>query len=278
MSVALSPIAEAAGHRLAAFDTIGSTSQEAMRRAAAGDPGPLWVVARTQTEGAGRRGSRWETPEGNLAASLLLVTDLPPAKLATLGFVAGLALDRALAACCGPSYESGITLDEARSGRDRFRLKWPNDMLADGAKLAGILLGTEASPDGRRAVVIGIGVNVAAVPGGLPSGATSLRALGFDATADALFTALTGAWVELFGLWRGGDGFDAIRELWLERATGLGGDVAVRTAAGVARGIFETIDGLGQLVIRLPDKTTRLVTAGDVHFGLAATARAEAAA
>lgn len=274
----LSPSAASAGYGLAAFDTIGSTSTEASARVRTAEAGPLWIVARQQTEGRGRRGSAWATPDGNLAASLLLTTDAPPHLVATLGFVAGLALGDALAACCGASRGVGIALDEARNGRDRFALKWPNDVLADGGKLAGILLGTETAGDGRRAVIIGIGVNVAEAPANLPYPSASLNALGFDTSAAELFTALSSAWVRVYDLWRDGNGFGDVRRLWLERAAGLGGEVAVRTAAGVTRGIFETIDDHGQLVIRIADGSARLVTAGEVHFGAAASATPEARA
>lgn len=278
MTFRLSPRAVSAGYRLAAFDTIGSTSTEASARAQAGETGPLWIVAGKQTDGRGRRGAAWATPDGNLAASLLLTTHAQPSVVATLGFVAGLALGDALTACCGASNEVEIALDEARNGRDRFALKWPNDVIADGGKLAGILLGTETADDGRRTVVIGIGVNVAEAPTDLPYPAASLNALGCGTDAAELFVALSSAWVRVYDLWRHGDGFGDVRRLWLERAAGLGGEVAVRTAAGVTRGIFETIDDHGQLVIRIPDGSARLVTAGEVHFGAAASATPEARA
>ena len=96
MTFRLSPEALRAGHRLVAFDTIGSTNVEALERARVGEAGPFWIVARRQTDGRGRRGSAWQTPDGNLAATLLLTSDLPPTTIAQLGFVAGMALVRAL--------------------------------------------------------------------------------------------------------------------------------------------------------------------------------------
>lgn len=264
MAFALSDPARSAGHRLAAFDTIGSTSTEAIARARAGEAGPLWIVSAHQSAGQGRRGSTWHTPPGNLAASLLVTTDLPPATLATLGFAAGVALARALDRCAslGP--------------RSPFALKWPNDVLVEGAKLAGILLGTEELGGGRRAVVIGLGVNVAAAPDGLPYPVTSLRRLGCGTGPEELFAALTEAWLDVERLWDDGRGFGAIRGLWLERAAGLGGAVAVRSGTAARRGTFETIDGQGQLVIRSEDGATHRVSAGEVHFGAAASATPEA--
>lgn len=275
MGFSLPPEADAAGYRLSVHDAIDSTSAEALRLAKAGDDGPLWIISAEQSAGRGRRGSAWESPRGNLFASLLLTTGLPPARIATLGFVAGLALDRALAACCGDDATTRIALDEARAGVDRFALKWPNDVVSDGAKLAGIALGTEEVRPGLRAVVIGIGVNVAHAPSGLPYPAASLASLGLDTDAEALFAALSAAWVRTYATWADGQGFAEIRRLWLARAAGLGGAVAVRTAAGVTRGVFETIDEHGQLVVRIQDGSAHTVSAGEVHFGVAGSATPE---
>lgn len=295
MAFTLALDATRAGYRLASFDTIGSTSTEALRRAAQGETGPLWVVAGRQTAGAGRRGSVWQSPPGNLAASLLLTLDLPAATLAQLGFVAGLALGRALDGCCerdGASIEAGLSptpQDEDRSdwsyttpphagvlrsleARTPFALKWPNDVLADGAKLAGILLQTEQIGP-RRAVVIGIGVNVAHAPPDLPYAAAALSGLGCRASAETLFSRLSETWLAAYASWGGGRGFDTVRRGWLARAAGLGGDVAVTGGSAVSHGRFETIDEHGQLVIRTQDGGIRRVSAGDVHFGEAATAR-----
>ena len=275
MTFALAPEAMAAGYGLAAYETIDSTSAEAGRRARAGERGPLWVVSRAQSAGTGRRGTRWETPAGNLAASLLLTTDLPPATIAQLGFVAGLALSRALSDVCGSALTLLGALDGARHGGDRFTLKWPNDVLAEGGKLAGILLGTEAVSDGRRAAVIGIGLNLAYAPEGLPYPASSLAGLGYDLSPEEVFCALSAAWATAFATWTKPDGFSEIRRLWLARAAGLGADVAVRTVQGVTRGVFETIDESGHLIVRVADGSTRAVSAGEVHFGMAASARGE---
>ena len=122
--------------------------------AAAGDPGKLWIVSKRQESGRGRRGRAWATPEGNLAATLLLVEAYELKLAATLGFVAGLALADALNAVV-PERRIAIAADGGgRAGRgDRFELKWPNDVLANGAKLAGILLESVAAsgqPRGAR--------------------------------------------------------------------------------------------------------------------------------
>ena len=264
------------GYRLAAFSTIGSTNAEALARARAGDLGRLWVVSPEQTAGRGRRGRSWSTPVGNLAASLLLIVEQDPSVAATLGFVAGLALDEALRAVA-PSLAVRIALDGmeggAASARDRLQLKWPNDVLLDGAKLAGILLEAEPLGGKRLAVIIGIGANVVEAPAGLPYPATSLRALSVPVDAAKLFRALSDAWAVLERIWNNGHGFETIRRLWLDRAAGLGERVAVHAGDGVTSGIFETIDERGRLLVRGDDGAMRTIAAGDVHFGATATVR-----
>jgi BirA family biotin operon repressor/biotin-[acetyl-CoA-carboxylase] ligase len=165
--------AAARGYRLAAFDSVGSTSAEAATAARGGDVGDIWFAALQQTEGKGRRGRQWETPHGNLAASLLIVPVCDPAVAATLGFVAGIALNEALHTAV-PAAMLRTGIDGADGAGSRIALKWPNDVLADGAKLAGILLESIKQADGRQAVVIGFGINVVAAPEGLPYPATSL--------------------------------------------------------------------------------------------------------
>lgn len=269
MGFALGPQALAAGYRLASFETIGSTSTEALARARAGDPGRLWVVAAAQTAGHGRRGRPWETAKGSLAASLLMPWQPSSAHSATLGFAAGLALESAIRARA-PQVAIKLAPDGAEGSERRLRLKWPNDVLVDGAKLAGILLEAANIPGGPNSVVIGIGVNVRHAPQGLPYPATSLAACGADIETEQLFEALAEAWVAQELLWDGGRGFASVRKNWLERAAGLGAPIAVRLGGDVLRGIFETIDEEGRLVVRGADGALRKVSAGEVHFGVAA--------
>lgn len=257
----LSPDTEAAGFRLAAFDVLnGSTNTEALERGRAGDAGSLWIVTDQQLGGRGRRNRAWTAPKGNLAASLLMTTEVSVAQAATLGFVAGVALERAIVRI-------------APYLRHRIGLKWPNDVLADGAKLSGILLESEPLDGRRRMVVVGIGVNVVAAPEGLPYPAASLMSLGADASAATLFAALADEWRELASLWDDGRGMAAIRDLWLERATGLDAPISVQTPESVTSGVFETIDDMGRLVMRRADGTETAIAAGEVHFGAVATKR-----
>ena len=261
MAFALGPHAISAGYRLASFDQVGSTNSEAMGQARAGERAPVWFVTSEQTAGRGRRHRPWIAPRGNLAASVLEILDVAPATAATLGFAAGLALEAALRAVAG-------------SASLRFSLKWPNDVLAGPAKLSGILLEAEAMPGKGFAVVVGMGTNVIAAPEGTPTPATSLRALGVETSAEQLFTALSDCWAECRGIWDGGKGFGEIRRRWLALAAGLGQPVAVHTGNATVSGIFDTIDDTGCMIVRTLTGDSVPISAGDVHFGLAASAGA----
>ena len=265
MTFALGPGATSAGYRLAAFDQIGSTNAEAMARARDGERGPIWFVTPEQTAGRGRRQRAWIAPRGNLASSVLEVMDIQPAIAATLGFAAGLALESALQRL---SVEANL-----RRGSDprKFTLKWPNDLVTGGQKLAGILLEAEAVAGNRLAVVVGIGTNVIAAPEGTPTPATSLAALGVHIGAEELFAALSDAWVEFRGIWDNGRGFAEIRRLWLARAAGLGERIAIQTGSTTIAGIFDTIDEAGCLIVRTTEGKLLPIAAGEVYFGAAAS-------
>jgi BirA family biotin operon repressor/biotin-[acetyl-CoA-carboxylase] ligase len=277
MGFRLDPDAERSGYRLQAYPELDSTSSEALRRARDGERGPIWIVSGLQTAGRGRRGSTWMTPPGNLAASLLReVTTIPAPLVATLGFVGGLGLREALAQCCRRPVAPVAAMDGGglRSSADGlFVLKWPNDVLAAGAKLAGILLETETLAKGERVVVVGIGANVTSAPEGLPYPVTSLQALSHSVTAESLFEALSRAWARYERMWDDGRGFAAVRLEWLRHAAGLDTPIVVRIGTEIIRGTFETVDQSGHLVVRTEAGSTRLIAAGEVHFGLAASAR-----
>lgn len=275
MAFVLGPKAEAAGYRVTEFDEIGSTNAEALVLAVEGDRGNHWLVTSRQTAGRGRRGRPWQTPRGNLAATHLAVLDLTPARAATLGFVAGLSLDEAIRRVVpGLRFVTALDWTEgAGQSTDRLRLKWPNDVLIDGRKLAGILLEAHGLPNGLVAVAAGIGVNVVAAPAGLPYPAVAIAELGGAASAEHLFAALSDAWAGYARVWDGGRGFAIIRREWLARAAGVGAEVVVAVGGDVVSGVFETIDDEGRLVVRGGDGQRRTITAGEVHFGAVATMR-----
>jgi BirA family transcriptional regulator, biotin operon repressor / biotin---[acetyl-CoA-carboxylase] ligase len=269
MVFSLGPRAVSAGYRLAAFESIGSTNAEAISRARDGERGPIWFATSQQTAGRGRRHRPWIAPRGNLASSVLEIVEVSPAIAATLGFAAGLALEVALQKV---SVES--SLRTAGSDHMKFSLKWPNDVLAGGQKLAGILLEAEAVAHDSLAVVVGIGTNVVAAPEGTPTPATSLAAMGVNIGAEELFATLSDAWAELRGVWDNGRGFGEIRRLWLERAAGLGQKVKVQNGGSIVEGTFDTLDESGCMVIRTSGGERVPISAGDVYFGSAASAGA----
>ena len=273
MGFLLPPTAVSAGYRLEVFDTVDSTNERALERARTGDGGRLWLVSKNQQQGRGRRGRPWQTRQGNLAATLLLISEGGLKHAATLGFVAGLTLADALRAAA-PDISFGVGVDggSVSGERGRFELKWPNDVLVEGAKLSGILLESAILDGHRFALTIGIGVNIVAHPDDTPYPATSLAALGSSCDAERLFLALADAWIDNERLWAGPGGLKAIRQRWLEQAAGLGSQVAVRIEGAVVRGVFETIDEECRFIIRKNDGGQVAVAAGDVHFGAVASA------
>jgi BirA family biotin operon repressor/biotin-[acetyl-CoA-carboxylase] ligase len=239
-----------AGVRHIAYDTLGSTNAEALTHARAGERGPLWITAQSQSAGRGRRGSQWLSPPGNLYATLLLSEPSPPAQAPQLSFVAALALHDAVAVCAP---QLGLVLN----------VKWPNDLLVGQAKLAGILIEGESEP--RFTVVIGFGVNCVTHPGDTSYAATSLAQAGAVVAPDALLSALSVAMQRRLAQWNSGRGFAAIRADWLKRAAGLGETLHVRLPERELSGRFDGLDDAGRLLLEQGGSVTT-ITAGEV-FG-----------
>jgi len=240
----------AGGLAVAHFPEIGSTNAEALQRAAKGAD-EQWIVADRQMAGRGRRGRRWVSEPGNLYSSLLLYDPAPPQISPQICFVAALALHDA-AQDCLPALDSG-----------RLRLKWPNDLLLDGRKIAGILV-EGASTGERRAVVTGIGVNCAHHPDGTPYPVTDFASAGFSVTPATLFERLAARMMDRLAQWRRGEGFAETRKAWLGRAHALGEEIEVKTPDSSIKGSFEEIDEDGALVLMLPGGHRELIRAGDV--------------
>ena len=265
MPVALGARAAARGYGLVVFDQAGSTNIEALAAARQGARAPCWFVTTEQTAGRGRRQRPWVAPRGNLASSVLEVLNVAPVVAATLGFAACLAIENALR-----QVSREAVLRSGGSSALDFAVKWPNDVLAGGRKIVGMLLEAEQVAGGL-AVVAGIGTNVVAAPTDTPTPAVSLRDLGVEVSAEDLFSALSESWVEYFGIWNEGRGFADIRRLWLERAAGLGQPVAIRSGHAIIEGIFDTIDEQGCMLVRTAEGRLEPITAGDVHFGSVAS-------
>jgi BirA family transcriptional regulator, biotin operon repressor / biotin---[acetyl-CoA-carboxylase] ligase len=248
----LDPGAAAAGFRLVAHDILDSTNAEALRYALEhrGEASPLWITAREQTAGRGRRGNTWISPAGNLYATLLLKDPASPRHAPELSFVAALAVHDAI-------------LDRAPELCGRLALKWPNDVLCGGAKLAGILIESQKLDTGL-ALAVGIGANCLHHPSSASYPSTDLAAFGLQVSAGDLFSALSGAMMRRLDLWYGGEGFSAIRADWLKRASGVGEEIQARLPGRTLVGRFEALDENGCLLLRLADGTIETIVAGDV--------------
>ncbi len=227
------------GWTLVALASVGSTNDEAARLADNGAPEGTVVWAREQTGGRGRRGRRWASPVGNLYSSTILRPDCAAARAAELGFVAALAV-----------------ADIVPAGR-QVRVKWPNDVLVDGGKIAGILLESAIAQSGQvQHVVAGIGVNVGFAPQ-LPEMRYPGAALG--GTVEAALEKLTAALAARLAQWRR-EGFATVRAAWLATAGPLGAEVDVKLGEELVHGRFAGLDFEGALLLETAAGPRKIVS------------------
>jgi BirA family biotin operon repressor/biotin-[acetyl-CoA-carboxylase] ligase len=242
------------GWRHLTFDEIDSTNLEALRRAGCGERGPLWITAGVQTLGRGRSGRKWMSPGGTLSATLLFSPACEMSALPQLSLVSGIATFDAICETL-PDVERGSA-----------RLKWPNDVLIDGAKASGILVESTVFESGL-AVVIGIGINVAAIPAVEDRTVTSLARHGALASAPEVGGILARALGRWLDVWDEGRRFDLVRLAWLERAGPLGAPMTVHVDGEKAGGRFLGLDAAGGLLLETSEGNTRTFTFGDVALG-----------
>jgi BirA family biotin operon repressor/biotin-[acetyl-CoA-carboxylase] ligase len=238
------------------FRELDSTNTEARRRAEAGERGPVWLMARRQTAGVGRRGRAWDGGEGNLTATLLLTLDKPPREAAQLAFVAGLAAWTAITVCVPAAVVT---------------LKWPNDVLIEGRKVCGVLIESGPASSGRTWAAVGVGLNLMSHPDALERPATAVADnLSHEAirapSPDEAMAILAETFDVTLNLWLT-QGFEPIREAWLARAAGMGQPCTARLERETVSGVAEGLDADGALLLRLPDGMLRRITAGDIFFG-----------
>jgi BirA family biotin operon repressor/biotin-[acetyl-CoA-carboxylase] ligase len=237
------------------MDEVDSTNAEGVR-CAKELAEPTWILARRQVAGRGRRGRAWQDPPGNFAATLVIPRPGPPARAALRSFVAALGLYDALAALTG----RGASLS----------LKWPNDVLIDGHKIAGILLELHGPVDEPGPLCVGIGVNLTSAPDarGLEPGATqpvSLHAvLGRDLLPEEFLEHLAPPVAEWEAMLQS-HGFAPLRRAFLDRADRLGEVVTARTPQRAVRGRFADIDKAGAVVLEAPEGRLA-VTAAEIFF------------
>lgn len=235
------------------FDELDSTNAEALRRAAAGERGPLWIDAARQSQGRGRSGRRWQSETGNLLASYLFTTTAPMTALPELSLVAGVAVYDAVSQC-------------APGGHDGLRLKWPNDLMMAGAKVGGVLI--ESSRAGTAtSAVIGVGLNVSTAPALDDVATADVSAVigqnsGLDTVRHTLAITLT-QWLDA---WHAGAGFGDVRAAWLKRGTPVGQVITVKVGNDVYDGTFAGLDIDGSLCLMRPDGEKQCYTFGDVSL------------
>ena len=246
-------------YRLVELDCVDSTNAEARRLAQAGAEDSTIVWAKRQTAGRGRRGREWVSDEGNLYFSILLRPSYAAQNVMQLGFVVANAIADAI---------------QVAAPRGTFvHVKWPNDVLVEGKKIAGILM--EAGMDMNRPghldwLIIGIGININSHPADTDSEypATSLAGqgvVGEGLSLEPMLDTLAKRFLAGLVTWRN-LGFGPIRRHWLLRAKGLGGPVKVRLPNETLHGIFAALDEDGALILHLEGRPNRRITAGDVFF------------
>lgn len=242
-----------ARHVLAEVD---STNAEAARMARAGLCQPTWIMARRQTAARGRRGRVWLSPEGNLAATLVYRPAGDAVAAAQRSFVAALALADALRLACGPAA--------------RLSLKWPNDVLLNGGKVAGILLESLGTRGAVDHLAIGIGVNLAVAP--LPDTVEPGAVLPVSVAGETAMTVSPDDFLTLLAASFArreaqmvSYGFGPIRTAWLADAARLGQAITARTGTEAIAGTFEGISHDGALILDTASGR-RQIPAADIHF------------
>ncbi len=230
---------------------VDSTNAEALRRLAAGEPAPFWILAHRQTAGRGRRGRAWRSGRGDFTASLALTPAGGPQAAALRSVAAALALADAVAAL-------GVA-------PARLSLKWPNDVLLDGRKLAGILLESTRA-GGALGLALGVGVNLGPppAPATLEPGALPPVSLGQSVGPETLLDVLAPTMAH----WEGrlaAEGFAPVRDAWLARAARLGEPIVARLPGREVRGRFRTVDAVGAVVLDTPAGPQAL-PAADIFF------------
>lgn len=237
-----------------ALDEVGSTNEECLARARAGQGGDLWITAARQVGGRARRGRTWVSERGNLYASLLLIDPAPLQRLGSLPLAVAVALH-------------GAVRRVLPVGARPLEVKWPNDLLIGRKKMSGILIEAEFLPDGRHAVVVGIGVNVRFRPDNPLYPVTCLLDEGAAVFPEELFAHLFEAMVDVLNIWNAGSGTAEVTALWRDIACGIGEAITVNLSDRVLRGRFVGIDDQGLLLLETEDGRRETISAGDVFFG-----------
>lgn len=236
-------------HRIVHFERIDSTNSEAHRLAQQGERGPLWLWADEQTAGRGRQGRTWVSEPGNLYATFLFPISAGPEVAAQVSFVAALAIHDLVT----------VLLPDVRP-----LIKWPNDVLINGAKFCGLL--AEVAANNPTTIALGCGINLMHAPPDMLYPVTALSRHGDIPGANSILPILDARLASRLAMWSEGTGFAAIRDAWLNRAAGLNSKAVAKVGDKQLRGIFRGLAPDGALILELPDGTQKQINAGDVRF------------
>ena len=240
-------------YNLLTFDTLDSTNSEALRLASAGVSEDFVILSREQTGGRGQRGRDWVSISGNLHASILLNSNADPKKHPQLSFIIANAM-----------YESIATFAAKYKLALDIKLKWPNDVLISGKKVAGILL-ESINFKGKNYVVVGFGVNVMEAPINIGRTVTSLFDEGIELQhSDEFLFTLINKFDKLYKQWQLENNFVNTRKNWLKRAYNLNQVITVDDGVRRISGIFKEIDIYGALRLQLASGQFYNLVAGEV--------------
>jgi len=233
--------------RLEIFEELASTSDFCAARAKQSEPEGLAVLALKQTAGRGSRGRSWQAPEGNLNLSVLLRPARPAAQAGIFSLLAGIAIAEAI-----ESFFAPLTT-----------LKWPNDLLIGGAKLAGVLI--DAAPQGTTLdwLIVGIGMNLRQAPRIEGRATTALKAHGVEVAPQEAASAI----LQRLSHWHDAHA-EAIQQAWLARAHPIGTPIEIRDARGSRTGSFAGLSPTGELLLQTKNRIEPIST-GDILLGLA---------
>lgn len=239
------------GIRILRYGELGSTNEQAKTLIEAGVSERLVISSDHQTDARGRNGRQWQSLRGNLSCSIVVCPRVPPARLSDLSFVAAVAVQRCIKKLI-PSQS--------------VKIKWPNDILVEGAKISGILLEVAHAVGSKHpSVIVGIGVNIALAPDNLKYRAICLRDLDCEVSDDAFFFNLIDQFLQLENKWLL-YGLGSILAEWLDHAFGLGEKILVRTGERELEGVFENLDERGALLLRGADGKVDKISAGDIFL------------
>lgn len=244
-------------YRLLDYDIIDSTNSEAIRIAKTRPIDDLVILAKSQNKGRGRDGKYWQSDIGNLYASILLNNYMPSSNQSQLTLVAALAVHEVV----------NELLLEANNSQKATLIKWPNDILVDNKKIAGILLESVILNSKNSAIIVGIGINITNHPSITARTATDLLAEGVDCKIEQVLNLLMINFDKYFCIWKD-YGYLNIKNQWLSKAAGLGKSVIIKSNDNELVGTFEDLDDEGNIKIRDNEGKLSTYLTGEVSLML----------